>query len=288
MSPRLRRPTIHLPAPIRAAVRSAVRSSVTRPVEAQKAAGELRRGLWPAVLAEIRWAFRPPRAWLAGVAVNLVLSSFWLLVQPVRHEVHRDWVVLIGTYFSSFILADVTTTNVLGVDNIRVEKSLADGTSLWRLLFVKNAALLVIVGLPTLLFAIALTLWLERPGRLAVTIPDVAVPILSWLGVGNLISVLLPIGYEPLIRRWRRRREVGRTALWLIHLALPYALFYLADPVYGMPQVIFWRHVPAVLGPALGREGGRGVIHIGGALLVWLIGTTLAALLFRVRGLRVK
>ena len=102
-------------------MRSAVRTSVPRPVEAQKAAGELRRGLWPAVLAEIRWAFRPPRAWLSGVAVNLGLSTFWLLVQPVRHEPHRDWVVLVGTYFSSFILADVTTSNVLGVNNISVE-----------------------------------------------------------------------------------------------------------------------------------------------------------------------
>ena len=70
------------------------------------------------MVAEIRWAFAAPRAWLSGVAVNLTLALAWLVVQPVQHDGQRDWVVLIATYFSSFILADVTTTNMLGVDRI--------------------------------------------------------------------------------------------------------------------------------------------------------------------------
>lgn len=278
--------SIPLPRQLRTALRSVVRSSANRPVAAKEAAEDLRLGLWAATVAEIRWAFSPPRAWLSGVAVNLVLSLAWLLIQPVHHEGHRDWVVLVGTYFSSFILADVTTTNMLGVDNIRVQKSLCDGVPLWRLLVVKNLALVVMVGLPTTVLAAVLTLWLESPGRLAVTVPDVAVPLLSWLGVGNLISVLLPVGYEPLIRRWRQRRQLRRTILWLIHLALPYALFYLADPVYGLPEALFWRHLPVVLGP-LGPEGGRSMVHIGFALLVWLLSTALAELVVRWRGLRI-
>jgi hypothetical protein len=277
---------LHLPTTVQATLRSVVRSSVNRPVAAEKAAEELRVGLCASVLAEIRWAFTPPRAWLSGVAVNLALSLVWLLVEPLHYEGHRDWVVLIGTYFSSFILADVTTTNMLGVDNIRVEKSLDSGTPLWRLLVVKNLALVAIVGVPTLALAVALTLWLETPGRLGVTVPDVAVPILSWLGVGNLVSVLLPVGYEPLIRRWRQRRQVRRTMWWLIHLALPYGVFYLADPVYGLPQEIFWQ-LPAALGPALGPEAGRSVIHIGIAFVVWGVGTLAADLFVRFRGLHI-
>jgi len=277
-----------MPTTVRAALRSVVRSSVNRPVAAEKAAQELRRGLWASVAAEIRWAFTPPRAWLAGVAVKLVRALVWLLVEPVRHDGHRDWVVMVGTYFSSFILADVTTTNMLGVDNLRVQKGLAEGTPPWRLLVVKNLALAVIVGLPTLALAVALTVWLETPARLAVTVPDVAVPMLSWLGVGNLVSALAPVGYEPLIRRWRQRRQVRRTARWLIHLALPYALFYLADPVYGLPQIIFWRQLPAALAPALGPEAGRSLIHVGIAVLVWVMGTAAADLLVRIRGLHIN
>jgi hypothetical protein len=267
-----------------AVLRSLVRSSVNRPVAATRAARELHRGLGAAVLAEIRWAFSPPRAWLSGVGVNLVLSLAWLLVQPVEHEGGRDWVVLVAGYFSSFILADVTTTNMLGVDHIRVEKSLRDGVRIRRLLIVKNLALAVIVGVPTMALAIALTLWMETPARLLMTVPDVAVPILCWLGVGNLVSVLFPVTYEPLIRRWRQRRQVRRTVGWLLHLALPYALYYLADPVYGLPRVIVWTVLPAALGSTLGPGAGDSLVHIAFAAAVWLGGWVLAGIFARTRG----
>src|SRR3954453_8678414 len=127
---------------------------------AEKAAKGLQRALPSAVAAEVRWAFTPPRSWLSGVAANLILALVWLLIQPLHLPRHHDWVILIGTYFSSFILADVTTTNLLGTDHFRVRKALRDGVPFWRVLLVKNLALVVIVGLPTLAAATAMTLWL--------------------------------------------------------------------------------------------------------------------------------
>jgi hypothetical protein len=258
---------------LRGALRSLMRRSATRPVAARAAAKHLHGSLPSSVAAEIRWAFAPPRAWLAGVAVNLALSLAWLLVEPVRAEGHRDWVILVGTYFASFILADVTTTNVLGVDHIRIQNGVRGGIPASRFLLVKNLALLVIVGAPTLAAAVILTLAMETPARLWITVPEVAVPMLSWLGVGNLVSVLLPVGYEPLIRRWRQRGDVWRTMVWLTHLALPYGLFYVADPVYGLPRTWFWGHVPAMLNSTLGPDGDRSVFHIGTALVVWAVGS---------------
>jgi hypothetical protein len=232
------------------------------------------------VAAEVRWAFTPPRTWLTGVAANFALALVWLVVQPLHpHRHHEDWVILIGTYFSSFILADVTTTNLLGGDHIRVRKALRDGVSLLRVLVVKNLALIVIVGLPTLAAAMAMTLWLETPARLAVTIPNVAVPIVSWLGVGNLVSVLLPVDDEPLISRWEQRRNRRATGRWIGHLALPYALYYVADPTGGIEHKFFWRHIPRLIGPILGRES-RSVIHIGIAAAVWVVATAVAVLCF--------
>ncbi|MDT5092847.1 MAG: hypothetical protein QOH60_2210 [Mycobacterium sp.] len=244
------------------------------------------RRLGSAVVAEVRWAFTAPRYWLSGVVVNFFLALMWLLVQPLHQHRHQDWVVLVGTYFSSFILSDVTTTNLLGVDHIRVGKALGNGVPLWRILLVKNLALLVIVGLPTLLVAAGLTLWLEHPGRLAVTIPNVAVPIVSWLGVGNLVSVLLPVATVPLIYRWRERRRIGITSVWVSHLVLPYALYYIADPTGGIEHKFLWREVPAAIGPILGRES-RGAIHIGIAFGVWVVGTALAVFIVSRRGLHV-
>ena len=240
-----------------------------------------------AVAAELRWAFIPPWSWLAGVVANLVLAALWLLVQPLHPHHHHDWVILIGTYFSSFILADVTTTNVLGIDHIRVRAALDDGVGLWRILLAKNLALAVIVGVPTLAVAMGMTLWLESPARLAVTIPNVAVPIVSWLGVGNLVSVLLPVGDERLINRWRQRRDRRATARWLAHLGLPYLLYYVADPVGGVEHKLLWRQVPRAVASILGRES-RSLVHIGIAFAVWAVTTAAALLFFSGRGLALE
>ena len=280
-----------IPAFRRAAV--AARSSVgalhqdeARPAAAEKAAQGLQLALPSAVAAEVRWAFTPPRSWLSGVAANLVLALVWLLVQPLHLPRHHDWVILIGTYFSSFILADVTTTNLLGTDHIRARKALHDGVPLWRVLLVKNLALVVIVGLPTLAAAMAMTLWLETPARLVVTIPNVAVPIVSWLGVGNLVSVLFPVGDEPLIHRWEQRRDRRATIRWIAHLVLPYALYYVADPTGGIEHDFFWRQVPRAIAPILGGES-RSFVHIGIAAAVWAIATAVAVLFFSGRGLQI-
>jgi hypothetical protein len=266
-----------------ALVRSLVRPSERRGAVAEKAAQDLQLALPSAVAAEVRWAFTPPRSWLCGVGANLVLALAWLLVQPLHPHRHHDWVILIGTYFSSFILADVTTTNLLGIDHIRVHKALCDGVGLWRVLLVKNLALVVIVGLPTLAAAMAMTLWLETPARLAVTIPNVAVPIVAWLGVGNLVSVLLPVGDEPLIHRWEQRHDRRATLRWIAHLVLPYFLYYAIDPTGGIEHKFFWRQIPRAIGPILGRES-RSFVHIGIAAAVWAVATAVAVLFFSARG----
>jgi hypothetical protein len=271
-----------------AALRAAVRAWAPRPAAARRAAKDFQRDLWPAVAAEIRWAFTPPRTWLIGVLVNFVLAAVWLLVQPLtpgRH--HHDWAVLVGTYFSSWVLADVTTTNLLGADHYRVLKALSDGVPFWRMVLIKNLALLVIVGLPTLVAAMALTLSLETPARLGVTIPTVAVPIVSWLGVGNLFSVLHPVSAEPLIRRWRQRRNRRRTGGWVLALTLPYALYYVADPMNGVEHRVLWTQVPALIWPVFGRDT-KSFVHLAMATSVWIGGTVFAVLWVRRRGLQIR
>jgi hypothetical protein len=272
---------------VRAALLGAARASAPRPAAAERAAKDFQQDLWPAVRAEIRWAFTPPRTWLMGVVANLFLAAGWLLVQPLTAGRHHDWVILVGTYFSSWILADVTTTNLLGADHYRVLKGLSDGVPCWRMLLIKNLALIVIVGLPTLAVAMTLTLWLETPARLAVTIPTVAVPIVSWLGVGNLISVLHPVSVEPLIRRWRQRRDHRRAGGWLLALTLPYVLYYVADPMGGVEHRVLWRQVPALIWPVLGRDA-KSFVHLAIAVGVWIAGTFAAVLWVRKRGLQIR
>ncbi|GBG38732.1 hypothetical protein [Mycobacterium montefiorense] len=272
---------------VRAVLRTVARASAPRPTAAKHAAKDLRRDLWPAVVAEIRWAFTSPRTWLMGVVANLVFAVGWLVVQPLTLGRHQDWVVLVGTYFSSWILADVTTTNLLGADHYRVVQAVSDGVPFWRVLLIKNLALLVIVGLPTLVTAVVLTLWLETPERLAITIPTVAVPIVSWLGVGNVFSVLHPVSVEPLTRRWRQRGDRRRTRGWIGALTLPYALYYFADPMNGVEHQLLWTKLPALIWPVFGRDT-KSFVHLAIALSVWAGGSVAAVLWVRKRGLRIR
>jgi hypothetical protein len=223
-----------------------------------------------------------------GVVANLIFAAAWLLVQPLtpgRH--HHDWAVLIGTYFSSWILADVTTTNQLGADHYRVREALSDGVPFWRMLLIKNLALLAIVGLPTLATAMALTLWFQSPASLAKTITTVAVPIVSWLGVGNFVSTLHPVSVEPLIRRWRRRGDYRRTGGWVVALTLPYALYYVADPMNGVEHRVLWTQAPKMMWPVFGRDA-KSFAHLAIATGVWIAGTLAAVLWERRRGFQIK
>ena len=70
---------------------------------------------------------------------------------------------------------------------------MACGVSTFRSLLIKNLTLLVVVGLPTMIATAVITVTSEADYRLAITLPGVLFPILTWLGVGNLVSVALPV-----------------------------------------------------------------------------------------------
>lgn len=229
-----------------------------------------RPGLLRMVVEDLRWAFRKPYGWLVGIGVNLLLSLAYLVVVPLRGGTHRDWAVLVGTYFAVFVLADVTTTNVLGVDTERTRLRLLRGVPLTRILLAKNLALLVIVGLPTLVATAAITIHVEPDYRLTLTLPGVLYPMLVWLGVGNLVSVLLPYWPVPLVTRWRERHLWGRTARWLFCLGLPYALCGAVDPMSRLPRFVGLAvHLPPGLGP-------RGLELLVLGLVVWALFTAAA------------
>ena len=237
-----------------------------------------RPGLLRLVAQDLRWAFRRPYGWLLGIGINLVLSLAYLVVVPLRGGTHRDWAVLVGTYFAVFVLADVTTTNVLGVDTERTRLRLLRGISLTRILVVKNLALLVIVGLPTLVATAVITVHDEPDYRLVLTLPGVLYPVLTWLGVGNLVSVLLPYWPVPLTTRWRERRVWSRTLRWLVCLGLPYALCVAVDPMSRLPRTV--SH--ALRLPPGAELHGAELLTLG--LLAWACFTAVAVVVAHRRG----
>ena len=177
-----------------------------------------------------------------------------------------------------FVLADVTTTNVLGVDTERTRLRLLRGVSLARILLVKNVALLVIVGVPTLVATALITVHDEANYRLVLTLPGVIYPVLTWLGVGNLVSVLLPYWPVPLVTRWRERRVWSRTVRWLVCLGLPYALCGAVDPMSRLPRMLsrVFRLPPAA------EVHGAELLVLG--LLTWAVFTAVTLAVAHRRG----
>jgi hypothetical protein len=239
--------------------------------------------LWRQVFHEVRWSFRPPWYWLGGVAFNLVLSLLWLVVSPLTAMGHRDWAIIVGSYFAVWILADVTTTNVLGADALRVRIGLLRGVRLRRVLLVKNLALLIIVGLPTLIATALITVHTEADYKMELTLPGVLFPILTWIGVGNLASVLWPVATVGWRERWQQRRLLRPTARWLASLALPYLLLGAVDPVGALPRLVI-RHL-RFLPPTV---QARGAVLCVLALAMWGAGFSLALWANRLRPIRIR
>ena len=231
-----------------------------------------------AIGGELRWAFHPPFAWLSGVAVNIVVALGWLLIEPLRGAPRQDWAILVGTYLAVWILADITTTNVLGADADRLRDH--GEFSVGRVLLLKNAVLMLLVGLPTLVATAVITLMSEADHRLQVTLPRVLFSVFTWFAVGNVISVLLPVAAVPWKQRWRERRELRRTAWWLGHLALPYGLYYAVDPINRVPRLVHR------LAPYASQETWFGFLLLAAGLAIWALGTGLAVLISRRFGLR--
>ena len=237
--------------------------------------------IWHQVGRDLRWSFTPPYTWLSGVACNLVLSLAYVVIAPITEQPHRDWAILVGSYFAVFILADVTTTNVLGADAYRVRLALLRGVSLRRILVVKNLTLMLIVGLPTLIVTAAITLGSEAGYRLILTLPGVIFPIFTWLGLGNLVSVVYPVAAKPLRRRWEERRQLRRTVRWLGALALPYILVLGETRYEKVPKMIV-RNLPYV--PHDARTAGIVLLSCG--VVSYLVGTTIALIVAQARKVR--
>ncbi|MGI8457912.1 MAG: hypothetical protein ACR2LI_07350 [Propionibacteriaceae bacterium] len=246
------------------------------------AAPALRRDrIWRQVARDLRWSFTPPWTWLSGVAVNLLLSIGYVVIAPLTARPHHDWAILVGSYFAVFILADVTTTNVLGADAYRVRLALLRGVRLRRILLVKNLTLMIIVGMPTLIATAAITVGSEADYRLILTLPGVVFPILTWLGLGNLVSVTYPVAAVPLRRRWEQRRQLRRTVRWLVALVLPYVLVLGEEPFEDLPKVVL-AHLPYL--PHTARTAGMVLLACG--VGCYVLGTAIALVVARTRKVR--
>jgi hypothetical protein len=73
----------------------------------------------------------------------------------------------------------------------------------------------------------------------------------------------------------------------VLALTLPYALYYVADPMGGVEHRVLWTQVPKFFWPVLGRDT-KSFVHLAIATGVWIAGTVAAVLWVRKRGIQIK
>ena len=196
---------------------------------------EPRSGLVRDVVDEIRWTFTKRLGWIAQIALNLAIGVPAVIVTTWNH--HTDDVRVSGfaTSLAGWVLASALNGNQLGFDADRAAASFRAGDTAWRVLFLKNLSILVVLAPPILLASVVLRLTVAHaPDPIPVAlVRDLAV-ITVWLGFGSILSVLLPFRPLGLRGRWARPSTWAR---WSVCLAAPYVVYYLLAHFWHLPEL---------------------------------------------------
>ena len=196
---------------------------------------EPRLGLVRDVADEIRWTFTKRIGWIGQIVVNLAIGL--PVVFAMAWNSNRDDVRVSGfaTSIAGWVLASALNTNQLGFDADRAAASFRSGDTAWRVLFLKNLSVFVVLTPPILLLSIFL--------RVAVTHPPDSIPIALvrdlvdvtvWLGFGSLLSVLLPFRPLGLRGRWETPSSWARFA---VCIGAPYAVYYGLLKTWHVPEL---------------------------------------------------
>ena len=215
------------------------------------------------------------RSWLLGIAVNLALALGYLAF--TRYHPDQAGPLRLGNVGVAvvvWVLADVITTNQLGADADRVLGQLSRGHRVAGVLVLRNLTLAVVLVPLAIAATLLSTLLVDDPPPLLHALTADVGAVFLWLGVGSVVSVLLPYRPIPLRRRWRARSTWVR---WGICLGTPYVLAVTVIPLLHAPLQLFSRR-GAPSGPA-NLAWTWGYLVLG--LAYWLLGVAVAARLAR-------
>ncbi|HEX7443174.1 MAG TPA: hypothetical protein VF320_04775, partial [Acidimicrobiales bacterium] len=164
---------------------------------------EPRLGLFGDVADEIRWTFTRRLGWIGQIFLNLCIGV--PVVIAMAWNSHHDDIRVSGfaTSIAGWVLASALNTNQLGFDADRAAASFRAGDTAWRVLFLKNLSVFVVLTPPILLLSVVLRLLVAHPpDSIPVALVRDLADITVWLGFGSLLSVLLPFRPLGIRGRW--------------------------------------------------------------------------------------
>jgi hypothetical protein len=211
---------------------------------------------------------RKPRAVVRSLAVGLAMGLLYLgFIRVFEWDTKQRLLPYLGLFAISVVMGGAVCVNAMSFDAMRVRAALDGGARLWQLLVVKNAALTVLVAPVGFLLSAALAWRAGNLGAFFIACALVVSIILLWLGVGNVLSVLLPIRDEPL----RERRRSGTLKQFVVAFAVAYAIGYLVN------FMLLWRVLAArELAARLGGPAVPAVLVVVSSAAMWLLLTVFA------------
>jgi hypothetical protein len=214
---------------------------------------------------------RKPRNTMKSLAIALAMGLLYLgFIRVFEWDTDQKWLPYLGLWAIGVVMGGSVCVNAMSFDAMRVRAALDSGERLWHLLVIKNLALLCIVA-PLGFVLCALLAW--RAGDIYAFYKGCALMvcmILLWLGVGNVLSIVLPSRDEPI----KQRKQSGSLKQFIIAFAVAYFIGYLVN------AMLVWRVFAAQdLTERLGNALLPGFIIIVSSVFMWILLTIVAVAL---------
>ena len=221
---------------------------------------------------EIRYILaRKPRGTLKSLAIALALGLLYLgWIRIAQWDQKSTFLPYLGLWVIGVVMGGGVCINAMSFDAMRVRAALDSGERLWHLLVIKNLTLLCLVA-PIGFILCALLAW--RAGDIYAFYKACALTIcmiLLWLGVGNVLSIVLPSRDEPI----RQRKQSGSLKQFSIAFVVSYAIGYLVN------AMLVWRVFAAQeLTQRLGNAIIPATLVVISSAFMWILLTVLAVAL---------
>jgi hypothetical protein len=224
------------------------------------------------VTGEINYILtRKPRGTVKSLAIALALGLLYLgWIRLAQWDQKSTFLPYLGLWVIGVVMGGGVCINAMSFDAMRVRAALDNGERLWHLLVIKNLALLCIVA-PIGFILSALLAW--RAGDIYAFYKACALMvcmILLWLGVGNVLSIVLPSRDEPI----RQRKQSGSLKQFIIAFVVSYGIGYLVN------AMLVWRVFAArELTERLGNAIIPAILIVLSSAFMWILLTVLAVAL---------
>ncbi len=181
--------------------------------------------MWAGIRSEYHYLVsRKPRKVLRALGIALLgATAYMVWIRLFSWNTYGKWAPYLAVLFISSVMGTSACFNSMAFDAQRVRVALDSGARLWQILVVKNVALMALVLPLGVAMCVALAIITGRPATLLAAIVLVLSILLLWSGVGNLLSVVLPIRDAPL----KVHRQSGTLRQFLLEFAITWAISYL-------------------------------------------------------------